>query len=124
MRAAILLFLVISMFGCKEKTPPFGVQDVSIEEAKKIISELPGLKIIDVRTLEETQEGKLDGAEVIDIQSDDFDIKLAELNREDTYLVYCRSGSRSTRAVEKMSEMGFNRVYMMKGGYLDWIDAE
>ena len=80
--------------------------------------------IVDVRTEEETNEGTLEGAIVIDVKKDNFAEEIEKLDKESTYLVYCRSGQRSTRATDKMVAAGFKNLYEMKGGYLDWLDSK
>ena len=124
MKYFFLSVILIAFVQCKQKPPPFGVEFVSVDQAREIIHNQKDLKILDVRTEEEAAEGMLDDAVVIDIRKDDFEQQLLNLNKSDTYLVYCRSGRRSTAAVEKMAELGFDRVYMMEGGYLDWVDSE
>ena len=124
MKYFFLSVILIAFIQCKQQAPPFGVEFVSVDQAREIIHNQKDLKILDVRTEEEAAEGMLDDAVVIDIRKDDFEQQLLNLNKSDTYLVYCRSGRRSTTAVEKMAELGFDRVYMMEGGYLDWVDSE
>lgn len=79
--------------------------------------------LLDVRTEKEFAEGHLPGATLMDVQKEDFATKLAGLDKNKTYLVYCRSGRRSQKAIEQMHEAGFRNVYHLKGGYLDWKGA-
>jgi phage shock protein E len=66
-----------------------------------------GATIIDVRTPAEFADGHLEGAVNIDVQSPDFDARIASLDPSGTYLVYCRSGNRSAVAVDRMEALGF-----------------
>lgn len=66
--------------------------------------------IIDVRTPAEYSEGHLDGAVNIDIEADNFGAILGQLPTDGEYVVYCRSGNRSARAVEIMKASGFTNV--------------
>ena len=66
--------------------------------------------IIDVRTPEEDAAGHLDGATLIDIKDASFDAKIAELDPNASYIVYCRSGNRSAQAVERMKGAGFTNL--------------
>ena len=66
--------------------------------------------IIDVRTPEEYAAGHLDGATLIDIKDASFDAKIAELDPNASYIIYCRSGNRSAQAVERMKEAGFTNL--------------
>jgi phage shock protein E len=66
--------------------------------------------IIDVRTPAEFAGGHLDGAVNIDIQSPDFVSQIDSLDRNGSYVVYCRSGNRSGMAMAQMLDMGFTDV--------------
>ena len=69
-----------------------------------------GAVVIDVRTPQEYAEGHLQGAMNIDVQSGSFEQQVAELDTGGSYVVYCRSGNRSARAVELMTKLGFQQV--------------
>ena len=43
-----------------------------------------------------------------------------DLDPEAEIVVYCRSGPRSAWATERLMEMGFSRVYNLKGGITAW----
>mgnify|MGYP003952192525 CR=1 FL=1 len=66
--------------------------------------------VIDVRTPEEFASGHLDGALLIDIQAADFDERIGELDREASYVVYCRSGNRAGVAIERMAQLGIKKA--------------
>ena len=81
----------------------------------------PGI-IIDVRTPEEYQSGHLKEASYnYDLLSGEFEEKLAELDKDTTYYLYCRSGNRSGQAAELMKKNGFTKVYNL-GGYQALVD--
>jgi rhodanese-related sulfurtransferase len=71
---------------------------------------VPAGKVIDVRTAEEFAEGHVKGARNLDIRNGDFEKALANLDKEASYSVYCRSGNRSATAVELMRNAGFTNV--------------
>lgn len=83
----------------------------------------PGLVVLDVRTAQEYQVGHLPNAFLIDYYQPDFQVRLAELERDVPYLIYCRSGGRSGRSYEMMKELGFARVYELRGGIRAWRQA-
>jgi len=66
--------------------------------------------IIDVRTPAEFNEGHLDGAILMDLSGGQFADKFRNLDPEDDYAVYCRSGNRSGQAVAMMRDAGFENV--------------
>ncbi|MFP6897850.1 MAG: rhodanese-like domain-containing protein [Roseibacillus sp.] len=80
--------------------------------------------IIDVRTIQEFDEGHLKGARQIDYLNDDFDLRIGKLDRNKAYLVHCRSGGRSTNSLGVWKKLGFKRVYHLDGGFLAWQKAK
>ena len=100
-----------------------GVKDVTVEQARQLIQERggkPDFVVLDVRTPGEFAEGRLPGAVTVDIQAPDFENRLGALDRGKTYLVYCRTGNRSMKAVQVMHRLGFRSVHHMAEGILRW----
>lgn len=96
---------------------------VTVEQAEKKLAE--GMPLLDVRTREEWDEGRLKGAVLVPVTEDGFVEKAkASLDPTKPVLVYCRSGGRSARAVKELREAGFTKVYELKGGILAWEAAE
>jgi len=95
-------------------------KNIDVAGAKTAIVSNPNLVILDVRTPAETAEGMIPNAIEIDYKSSDFESKIAALDKNKSYLVYCRSGGRSVGASKKMIKAGFKDVTNMKGGYSAW----
>jgi len=91
--------------------------NINAKTAKVMLAQNRNIKVIDVRTPEETKEGTYDSALLIDFKADDFQKNIGELNKADTYIVYCRSGNRSGQAVSHMLSQGFKNVFNMEDGY-------
>ena len=79
--------------------------------------------LLDVRTPNEYREEHLRGAISIDFLSGSFRQELDRLERGKTYLVYCRTGNRSGKAVSIMKELRFPSVLHMTGGILKWKET-
>jgi rhodanese-related sulfurtransferase len=97
-------------------------RQVSAAEAHKLILEHkndPDFIVLDVRTPEEFAQGHLPEKTPmnLDFYAPDFRERLAQLDREKTYLVYCRTGHRSGETVNFMKELGFRRVYDLQGAF-------
>jgi len=84
----------------------------------------PGVVILDVRTPDETAQGKIEGAIEIDFYSDNFESEIEKLDPEKTYLVYCRSGNRSAKTCNLMASKGFKHCYNLLGGYKAWTQQQ
>jgi rhodanese-related sulfurtransferase len=97
------------------------VKSVNTEEFEKLKKE--GYKLIDVRTPAEHREARIDDSVLADIYSPDFKKVVDKLNKEDKYLIYCRSGNRSKTACDFMMKWGFKNVLDLSGGIISWVNA-
>ncbi len=119
-RLILLITTLILLAGCTSTTA--GVTNMNVSEFSEKISE-PGIVLLDVRTPGEFAEGFIEGAQLIDFQSGNFENEIAALDKNATYAVYCRSGNRSGQAVKVMHDAGFHNVYNLNGGVIDWTNA-
>ncbi len=67
--------------------------------------------IIDVRTPQEFEENHVVNAVNIDFLSSDFETRVKKLSPGNQFQLYCRSGSRSARALSKMQQLGVQHVH-------------
>src|SRR5690625_7895037 len=58
--------------------------------------------------------------ETLSIPVASLDEQLHKLDKEKEYIVYCRSGNTSKKAVELLLENGFERVKNLEGGINGW----
>lgn len=112
-----ILFLLLT--ACSGSLQSQGVKDLDAQAFAQQLKEEPGV-VLDVRTPEEYAAGHLPDAQLLNFYDDDFRSKLQQLDKDKTYYVYCRSGGRSSRAVALMKELGFKKVYNLKGGIMEW----
>lgn len=99
---------------------PFGPVDPATAAA---LAQDDAITVIDVRTPEEFAEGHIAGATLIDFYGPTFADQLAELERDGSYLLYCRSDNRSGQAASIMADLGFDQVYDMQGGIVAYEAA-
>ncbi len=79
--------------------------------------------VLDVRTVEEFNEGHIKGAILIDQKQSDFIDKTKSLLPIDKKIaIYCRSGRRSANAAGRLTDIGYKCVNL-KGGIIAWKDA-
>ncbi len=91
-------------------------ETISGDAARTLISENPSAIILDVRTLGEFNQGALKAAINVDFMGGSFKVKIAKLDKNKTYLVYCRSGNRSDIACSVMESLGFTKLFNLSGG--------
>ena len=120
----ILIFVSILFFCCKQETAvQISGTDITTSEAKLLLNS-GKVKFLDVRTPAEIANGKIIEATCIDFRSNDFFEKIMSLDEEQSYVVYCKSGGRSSEAVALMQKNGFKDVKNMLGGYSDWASKK
>lgn len=120
MKKVITIFAsVLLLAGCSSSSSAI---DLSVSEFSSKVTEA-GIITLDVRTPGEFNAGHIEGAQLIDFQSGNFESEIAKLDKSKTYAVYCRSGSRSGQAVKIMSDAGFTNLYNLNGGVIDWANA-
>ena len=98
------------------------IQNVGVEAFKEAESNEEVI-LLDVRTPGETNQGIIEGAITMDFYSSDFDQQLSSLDSTKEVYVYCRSGGRSAKAADKLKDLGFKKVYNLKGGMNGWKSA-
>ncbi len=79
--------------------------------------------ILDVRTEGEFSRGHIKDAVNLNIHDPDFRANVAELDRDQPYVVHCGINSENGRAAQAMaimSELGFTNVKGLSGGYNAW----
>ena len=119
----IYSLILFSLFyvACKDSKPSPNVQSITISGIGKLKIDNKDLMILDVRTPKEIANGKIDGdALELDFYSDRFEDGLNKMDKSRTYLVYCKSGGRSSQAIQIMNKMGFTDLYNLEGGYTAW----
>lgn len=80
--------------------------------------------LFDIRTAEEYAIGHIAGAQNHDFyQTAEFTQILTDLDKTKPYLIYCRSGNRSSQALAIMQEAGFTHVTELAGGIVSWQQA-
>jgi len=67
-------------------------------------------------------DGHIENAINIDFRSDGFRSEIERLDRDKTYLIYCRSGNRSRGVLGVMVGLGFMKMYNLSTGILGWLD--
>ena len=101
-----------------------GVRLVSAADGATIADNPPDdLVILDVRTPDEFNDGHIEGAIMLDFYAADFAQKIAELDPDVPYLLYCNSGNRSGQTALFMDELGFTDVADVDGGIQAWYAA-
>lgn len=120
----LLSFVLLAIFFNSSCTGQNGVEAIDTDEYIEMEPK-ENILVIDVRTPDEVAQGYISGTDYfIDIYSKDFTEKVDALDKNKTYIVYCRSGARSANAIKQMNELGFTHLYNLTGGILAWDKSE
>ena len=117
----LVAVVVATYFYYQTQQRSYAYGNVTVQEAKKLITQNPTLKIVDVRLDTEFNESHIPGA--INVCVCDPDNLLRDLGPNDEILVYCRNGLRSSAALDFLNEHGYSKVYNMVGGIVAWKNA-
>ena len=113
---ATLLLAVVVLTGCSTATSATNMEATAFSQK---VSE-SGVITLDVRTPGEYMTGHIQGAINIDVEGTEFETEIAKLDKIQTYAIYCKSGRRSSIAVETMQSAGFNKLFNLTNGIQDW----
>ncbi len=116
----IILCLIFSLFtGCNEQKKVF--ENIESGKALTMMKNNPQFIIVDVRTPVEFISKHIEKAINIDYRSYNFKEDVSLLDKNKTYILYCRSGNRSGKALKKLEEWRFTKVYNVVGGMIKWV---
>ncbi len=103
----------------REKGENAMYEQITAEEAKKIMDSGEEYVLLDVREQDEFDAGHIPGA--ILIPYTEIDNKAEEMlpDKDKQILVYCRSGRRSKIAAESLAKLGYTNIKEF-GGIIDW----
>ncbi|MEA0552582.1 rhodanese-like domain-containing protein [Lysinibacillus irui] len=93
------------------------MKEITANEVQHLIDQGKKLNLIDVREVDEVQAGHI--PDVMHIPLGLLEFRLHELNKNESYIMVCRSGARSGRATQLLEDNGFD-ASNMAGGMLAW----
>jgi len=95
--------------------------DITAEELAVQLKEGAEIRLIDVREPHEQEISNLEGSDLIPLGQ--FASRLSELDSAEEIVLFCKSGTRSTRALEILVSAGFKKVKNLKHGINAWAIA-
>ena len=114
----IILSLLLTFNSCVFQEEKFVLLDY--KDFKTRVND-NNIQFFDVRTPEEYNLGHIKGAVNIDFNNEEVFYKsFNNINKSKPVYLYCRSGNRSKKSADKLIELGFSKVYDLKGGYIEW----
>ena len=119
-KITILLVFVLTSFIATSQEVKNAL--LNVESFKEVVVG-KDVQLVDVRTPDEYNAGKIDDAINIDyFDQDNFKSAFEKLDKNKPVYLYCRSGHRSHESAVLLEEMGFNKIYDLEGGYVAWSE--
>lgn len=110
----VIAIVVALIYGTGGK----GGTITNVDTAGFLKAQSEGAKALDVRTGTEYMDGHIPGA--ILIEEGTYAEALKDYPRDDAYIVYCRTGNRSSTVVNWMKSNGFTNIYHLNQGIVSW----
>lgn len=118
----MMMACILVMPSCKQERKAEAanaeaqMRHVDPDEFERVIADQDNVILVDMRTPSEYDEGHLEGALLIDVNSGDFRKEAKyKLPLSKTIAVYCRKGKRSDAAGKILVEEGYNVVDLQEG---------
>ena len=120
-KLGLILFLLIALVSCAEATTieQNEPQLINATTGKTMIDENPDIILVDVRTQSEFDEGHIEGALLLPLDSISSNAQKVLKDKTAIIIVYCRSGNRSATAIDLLYDLGYANLYDM-GGIINW----
>jgi rhodanese-related sulfurtransferase len=93
------------------------MKEISTKEVQQALEQGQAINLVDVREVDEVESGHIPG--IIHIPLGLLEFRMHELNKNESYIMVCRSGGRSGSATQFLESRGFD-VSNMVGGMLAW----
>jgi rhodanese-related sulfurtransferase len=94
------------------------INEISVHELKFKLDNNENFVILDVRGYDEYADVNLEGSILIPLP--ELESRLDELDKDVEYVVHCKLGGRSARAVALLQANGFENVVNLAGGITAW----
>ncbi len=115
MMVSLMVFTVATLGACQSNS----VESVDADTALTLMDEDANIVLLDVREYSEFVTERIEGSELLPLSIIESSLETAYPDKETTFIVYCRTGSRSAEAIQIMLDAGYDNIYDL-GGIVDW----
>jgi rhodanese-related sulfurtransferase len=96
------------------------IKTIDVHQLKQKMKHDPNLCLIDVREIEEWEQFHILGAILIPKDTIASRIETEIPNKNQPIYLYCKGGVRSLFAVQSLMDLGYQEVYSVDGGIMQW----
>ena len=119
------LFITLIIFLLCHNPLMANIKSIDVLELqRKLESSTENFFLLDVRSKEEYQSGYIKNSINIPHVELIEDINLISQYKNETLIVYCRSGVRAQLVIDKLLENDFKNIIYMNGDMLAWIESD
>jgi rhodanese-related sulfurtransferase len=93
------------------------MKTISVDELKELKDSGTDFQLLDVREPFEFEAANIDGV-LMPLQT--VPQNADKVSKDKKVIVMCRSGKRSASAINYLEQQGFENLYNLEGGILDW----
>ena len=97
----------------------FGINEIDVGTLTGWKENGQSFHLLDVRSIEEVSHGIIPGGKSMPLHL--LPVNADELCKQTDIVLYCRSGARSAQAVAYLQQRGFDKVFNLRGGIMDWV---
>jgi adenylyltransferase/sulfurtransferase len=97
---------------------PEGVEEITATELKRRLDAGEDLAMVDVREPHEWEICRIEGARLVPLGT--LAERLHEFDSSRTYVMQCKVGARSARAIGQLQQAGFKKLLNLRGGVNAW----
>jgi len=97
----------------------FGIKEIDVGTLTGWQENGQPFHLLDVRSVDEMSQGIIPGGQSMPLHL--LPVNADELCKKTDIVLYCRSGARSAQAVAFLQQRGFDRVFNLRGGIMDWV---
>jgi rhodanese-related sulfurtransferase len=118
MKSFLLSFILLIAVSCLNSA--FAQTNLDTKAFVQKFKETPKAQLLDVRTPNEWNAGKIESSKCVNFMDADFKQQVEKLDKSKPVFVYCAAGGRSAKASKILKEAGFKEIYNLQGaGYAD-----
>jgi adenylyltransferase/sulfurtransferase len=96
------------------------VKEISADELSNLLSKKEAIQLLDVR--EPMELPQIPELNDLKIPLSELETSIALVSNNKKVIVFCKSGARSRKAIELLSDKyGYDNLYNLKGGVMEWV---
>ncbi|HIQ14544.1 MAG TPA: rhodanese-like domain-containing protein [Leucothrix sp.] len=99
----------------------FGVKEIDAATLKEMLDKDEEIQLLDVRSQAEFAQGIIKGGEFVPLHT--IPLKINDMDKDKTIVVYCRSGARSAQACSFIQQNTGIEAINLRGGIISWYQS-